>query len=106
MTSSIYTLRPAPTVTTTQRPTLAATEAGGASPYAGLMAVIPEAIEVDHEEGEEIFDGIARRKLGISGEAFIAKWDAGEYDTDPEDIRAQEVAMLLPLVRATSIDAR
>ncbi|MEV6541263.1 hypothetical protein [Streptomyces sp. NPDC051665] len=66
-----------------------------------LVAVLPEVIEVDYNEGAEILDRVARRKLGISGPDFITKWDAGEYDTPEENIKAQEVAALIPLVRPT-----
>jgi hypothetical protein len=32
------------------------------------------------EEGREQFDRAARRRMGISGDEFIRRWDAGEYD--------------------------
>lgn len=33
-----------------------------------------------------LFDADARRLLGMSGEAFLAKWDRGDYfDFDPEE---------------------
>lgn len=61
--------------------------------------------EISEEEGEKIFDETARRKLGISGEEFLRRWDAGKYSNlADENPRAQEVAMLIPLVRTT--DAR
>lgn len=40
--------------------------------------------EITKEEGRELFDRNVRRHLGISGEEFIRRWDAGEYD-DPDD---------------------
>jgi len=72
---------------------------------AHLIAVLPEVVEVDYSEGVEILDRSARRKLGISGEEFIRRWDAGEY-AEVEDVKAQEVASLLPFVRPTQDNAR
>src|SRR5215210_5234989 len=40
--------------------------------------------ELSKEEGREMFDRAAQRKLGISGEEFLRRWDAGDYD-DPDD---------------------
>ncbi len=55
------------------------------------------------EEGRKLFDEAARHYLGISGEEFIRKWDAGEFD-DPDDRtkhgpEVMSVAMLLPFAR-------
>lgn len=55
------------------------------------------------EEGRELLDQHSRRYLGISGEEFIRRWDAGEYG-DPDDRTknhhgVMELAMLLPFVR-------
>lgn len=60
-------------------------------------------IEISEEEGRELFDRNARHHLGISGEEFLRRYDAGEYD-DPDDRtknppEVMEVAMLIPLVR-------
>ena len=60
--------------------------------------------ELTDEEARELFDRSARHYLGISGEEFLRRWDAGEYD-DPDDRtknppEVMEVASLLPLVRA------
>ena len=40
--------------------------------------------ELSKEEGREMFDRAVRCKLGISGEEFMRRWDAGYYD-DPDD---------------------
>lgn len=40
--------------------------------------------ELSKKEGREMFDRAVRRKLGISGEEFMRRWDAGYYD-DPDD---------------------
>ena len=51
------------------------------------------------EEAREAFDRIARRELGMSGEEFLRRWDAGEFRDDPEERPGlEEVVMLLPLV--------
>jgi hypothetical protein len=65
----------------------------------------PPAQEIGDKDAEEIFNEVARRKLGISGDEFLRRWDAGKYACLlEEDPRAQEVAMLIPLVRSS--DAR
>ncbi len=35
---------------------------------------------ISAEEGRAMFDAATRRYMGISGEEFIARWEAGEYD--------------------------
>lgn len=55
--------------------------------------------EYSVEEGREIFDAAAQRHLGISGDEFLRKWDAGEFADDPDRPEVIEVAMLIPLVR-------
>ncbi len=40
--------------------------------------------EIMKEEGREMLDRQARKYLGISGDEFIERWDAGFYD-DPDD---------------------
>jgi hypothetical protein len=72
---------------------------------AHLVAVLPEVVEVDYSEGAGILDRAARRKLGISGDEFIRRWDAGEY-AGSENVKAQEVADLLPFARPTQDNAR
>lgn len=59
--------------------------------------------EITEVEGRELFDRNARHYLGISGEEFIRRWDAGFYD-DPDDRskngpEVMRVASLLPLAR-------
>jgi hypothetical protein len=62
-----------------------------------------EVRELSREEGRRLFDRQARRYLGISGEEFLEKWDAGDYG-DPDDRTknppgVMQLAMLLPFVR-------
>ncbi|MEX2238057.1 MAG: hypothetical protein WEB00_11030 [Dehalococcoidia bacterium] len=60
----------------------------------------PPAVEyVTDEEAREIFEEIAQRELGISGEEFLRRYDAGEYDTKVENVAAMNVAINIPLVR-------
>jgi len=68
------------------------------------MAVLPHeetlcAREVSREEGHRILDVAARRRLGISGEEFKRRWDAGEYVGKAAQPDVSRVAMLLPFGR-------
>lgn len=59
--------------------------------------------ELSQEEGRELFDRAAWHHLGISGEEFMRRWDAGYYD-DPDDRtknppEVMEVGMLMNLAR-------
>ena len=61
---------------------------------------------VTDEEGKALFDYQARKTLGISGEEFQQRWDAGEF-RDIEDMdeahRVWRLSMLLPFVRPTRV---
>lgn len=37
-------------------------------------------MELSQQEAEEAFDAVARREMGISGEEFLRRWDAGDYE--------------------------
>ena len=55
------------------------------------------------EQGRELFDQEARKLLGISGEEFLRKWDAGEYDPVTDFDLAHHLnglLMMLPFVRS------
>lgn len=57
---------------------------------------------VPEEEARASFDRAAQRILGISGDEFLRRWDAGEFDGLSEDDFGRKVIalwMLLPLVR-------
>lgn len=59
--------------------------------------------QLTREEGRELLDRHSHRYLGISGEEFIRRWDAGQYG-DPDDRTknppgVMHLAMLLPFVR-------
>jgi hypothetical protein len=51
------------------------------------------------EEAAALFEKIAQRYLGISGEEFIRRWDSGYYGPDADRPGVMDVAMSLPLVR-------
>lgn len=61
-------------------------------------------VEVDQmseQDAGEVFDGISRRELGISGAEFLRQWDAGTYQTtDRDDIDGlSEVIAAMSLIR-------
>jgi hypothetical protein len=61
---------------------------------------LPPVRELTHEEAIAYFDEQARHWLGMSGEEFLQRWDAGEYagqECDEPAIR--QMAMLIPFVR-------
>lgn len=62
--------------------------------------LLPPIHELTEEEAWQIFDDNAQYYLGISGEEFLRRWDAGEYrDNDymPNHTAIFEVEILLPL---------
>ncbi len=66
--------------------------------------LLPPIRELTEDEAWQLFDENARYYLGISGEEFLRRWDAGEYrdnDYRPDHTAIIEVAMLLPLAGRT-----
>ena len=57
--------------------------------------------EATLEEGRTLLDRRARRYLGISGEEFLRRYEAGEYDADPDAPGLQNVVALLPFVQTS-----
>lgn len=57
--------------------------------------------QMSDQEAADVFDGIARRELGVSGVEFLKRWDAGEYGhTDRDDVDGlSEVVAAMSLVR-------
>lgn len=55
-------------------------------------------------EGQALFNYQARKTLGISGEEFLKRWDAGEY-RDIEDMaeahKVWRLVMTIPFARRT-----
>lgn len=55
------------------------------------------------EEGRALFEREAQRLLGMSGEEFLRRWDAGEYRDQPEtpELRnVMRVAFLISFARS------
>ncbi len=50
------------------------------------------------KEGRAMLDKAAHTVLNISGDEFLARWDAGEYE-DRDDPSITRVAMLIPFAR-------
>jgi hypothetical protein len=47
--------------------------------------LLPPYVELSNDEWRDMFDRLVRRELGIGGEEFVRKFNAGEYpDWDPE----------------------
>lgn len=57
--------------------------------------------ELSEQEAADVFDGICRRELSISGAEFLRRWDAGEYrEVDVDDVDGlPDVVAVISLVR-------
>jgi hypothetical protein len=55
------------------------------------------------EEGRALFDEEAQRLLGISGEEFVRRYDAGYYDDNPDTPEVIELHLMLPLFRRVTV---
>ena len=75
------------------------------------MAASPQALDSDdmaktemqaefltEAEARKAFDHVARRSLGLSGEEFLRRWDAGDYSDDPERPGLMETVLAFPFV--------
>lgn len=63
---------------------------------------LPPVVQLTREEGRAFFDREARRMLGISGDEFLRRLDAGEFDGIDEDDfgrRAIELELSVPFAR-------
>ncbi|HUG62166.1 MAG TPA: hypothetical protein VMP03_09980 [Methylomirabilota bacterium] len=64
--------------------------------------IVPGVHFMSEKEGRYLFDVQARKNFGISGEEFLARFDAGEYDaiTDMDEIhRFNRMVMMMSFVR-------
>lgn len=71
-------------------------------PHEAWRDAIPGVHIATEQEGQELFDYQARKTLGISGEEFLARWDAGEFrdlEDDAEGRKIDRLVMLIPFVR-------
>jgi hypothetical protein len=50
------------------------------------------------EEAREYFDRAARYYLNMSGDEFVRRYDAGEYDDDPDQHGIMDMILSLPLI--------
>jgi hypothetical protein len=57
-----------------------------------------DVVEATPEEGRAMLDRAAREILNMSGEDFLARWDAGEFQ-EADDPATTRVAMLIPFAR-------
>jgi hypothetical protein len=56
-------------------------------------------VEMDEREAADVFDGICRRELGVSGVEFLRRWDVGVY----AGLGVDEVEGLSEVVAAISL---
>jgi|GEM_PF-3118471 len=55
--------------------------------------------EATPEEGRALLDRRARRYLGISGDEFLCRYEAGDYDAELDAPGVQNVVALLPFIQ-------
>lgn len=55
---------------------------------------IPGIHFVSKQEARELFDREAMKTLGISGDEFLRRWEAGEWQPVPDDTEGRKVARL------------
>lgn len=65
----------------------------------------PEVIYLSPEEGHEMFDAAARKIMGMSGEEFMRRWDAGEYDEIVDTAGHRHIWDLVALIPFARQDA-
>lgn len=58
-------------------------------------------VTLSDDEYDVLFDRIARKNMGISGDEFLRQWDAGDFEgVDWDSIEGlRAVAMAVPLAR-------
>ena len=69
------------------------------SDWTGVTYVGSEVRELTPEEGWAILDVNAQAELGISGEEFLRRFDAGTLPTEDECPAISRVIMLIPFAR-------
>lgn len=66
---------------------------------------LPPVYTVTPEQGRRLFDEAVRREMGISGEEFIRRWEAGEYWGIADQSGNRHIVrliMMIPLARIES----
>ncbi|MGI8642913.1 MAG: hypothetical protein ACR2LS_02215 [Thermomicrobiales bacterium] len=66
---------------------------------------MPPVYGVSPEQGRRLFDEAVRREVGISGEEFIRRWQAGEFATIPDDEEHRSIIELTILIPFALQDA-
>ena len=59
-------------------------------------------VVLDEQFGQEFLDQQARRLVGMTGDEFLRRWEAGEFDNnlhDPDHPEIADIAALIPFVR-------
>jgi hypothetical protein len=64
-------------------------------------ADVPDSEVFSPDQVVDLFDATAKRYFNITGEEFLAKWDAGFFSDPSVRGRAMRVAMLIPMLRST-----
>ncbi len=63
---------------------------------------LPPVVELTREEARALFDARAREWMGMSGEEFLRRYDAGEFDEifdDPDHPEVLDLVMMRPFAR-------
>jgi hypothetical protein len=60
---------------------------------------LPRVKFLNKKEGRALFDRVAHRALGISGEEFIRRLDQGQYPDEDESPEIARLCMLTPFWR-------
>jgi hypothetical protein len=77
------------------------------SPLPDDQIGIPPIDEISDEEARAYFDAQARRLLGVSGDEFLDRYEAGEYwgETDFDRYhKINELIMIMPFACEVTID--
>ena len=59
---------------------------------------IPGVHAVSKQEAHELFEEQAMKTLGISGDEFVRRWEAGEYQPVPDDTEGRKIARLSMII--------
>lgn len=66
---------------------------------------MPPVYGVSPEQGRRLFDEVVRREVGMSGEEFIRRYQAGEFATIPDDEEHRSIIELTLLIPFALQDA-